>query len=382
MRNGQRGREDAEDEERLGRALVLDVVLDGVLEEVLGLGPDLGRDEPAEDQGVGRLADVREVRRHRDLRDVDHARADVLGAVDAEGHGQGLEAELAVALDGLEVVDDGDAQPREGVEHRQHDDVGRQLAARGARADLAEHGLAAPPGQRDVGRAQREGPAPALGLELEGRRRVEVGHDGAEARDEADGVERVAQDVVARPGVAAKGEGQAAKQEGVDLLEDLLLGNAARRDRPVGLVDRVEVAVVPVVDGLAEAREAGSAEDHARQGLGQVLAALREARAAEQRPPVVARRRRAAGDAPDEGHPGPGLRELDPDLPERLVLRVRGAAEAHELAEAARADLGVALEVALGAHDRRRRVDAARLQGCTSGAARLHERRRDREAEG
>ena len=59
-----------------------------------------------------------------------------------------------------------------------------------------------------------------------------------------------------------------------------------------------------------------------------------------------------------------------------------GRAEGIRQAEAARADLGVALEVALGAHDRRRRVDAARLQGSHAGAARLHERRRDREAEG
>ena len=67
VRDGEGGREDAEDEEGLGGALVLDVVLDGVLEEVLGLGPDLGGDEAREDERVGRLADVREVRGDREL---------------------------------------------------------------------------------------------------------------------------------------------------------------------------------------------------------------------------------------------------------------------------------------------------------------------------
>mmetsp|Transcript_24319 Transcript_24319/g.75058 ORF Transcript_24319/g.75058 Transcript_24319/m.75058 type:complete len:215 (-) Transcript_24319:615-1259(-) len=180
--DGQGGDEEAEDEEGLGGGLVLDVELDGVLEEVGELGGDLGEEEAEEDGGVGLLVDGVEVGGDAELGDVDHGGADVLGAVDAELDGEGLEAEGAVALDGLEVVDDGDAEPGEGVGHGQRDD---------GRRELAEHGVAAPPRQGDVRRAQREAATPALGLQLEGRRRVEVGDDRAEDRDGQDRMERI-----------------------------------------------------------------------------------------------------------------------------------------------------------------------------------------------
>lgn len=59
----------------------------------------------------------------------------------------------------LEVVDDGDAQPGHAVGQSHDHDL---------EAELAEQGLTGPPGERDVARAEREGPSPPVLLELRG----------------------------------------------------------------------------------------------------------------------------------------------------------------------------------------------------------------------
>ena len=58
------------------------------------------------------------------------------GALDTAVLGRGLQAHLAVALNALEVIHDGNAQARQRVENRQHHDIGRQRA---------ENGLPGPP---------------------------------------------------------------------------------------------------------------------------------------------------------------------------------------------------------------------------------------------
>mmetsp|Transcript_7604 Transcript_7604/g.25876 ORF Transcript_7604/g.25876 Transcript_7604/m.25876 type:complete len:223 (-) Transcript_7604:570-1238(-) len=197
--HGQRGGEDAEHEEGLRRGLVLDVVLDGVLEEE-ALRVELREEQRAEDGRVPRLADAVQVGGHAELGEVDGPHAEPLGRVHAEGHGQGVHAQLPVPLDGLEVVADGDPEASNGVKDREHD----LLRGDGGRV---EHGVAAPPGEGDVGGTQGEGARPAVGLELEGRGRVGV------REEDADGGHEVHHGpLVPRPHVEPHGERDAGDQ--------------------------------------------------------------------------------------------------------------------------------------------------------------------------
>jgi hypothetical protein len=144
---GERGGEDAKDEEGLSRGLVLDVVCDGVLEEGGELEVDLGDDETEEDEGVVGLAHRGEVGSDTKLGDVDRPNADPLGLVDSKLDGERHEAHGAVPLDRLEVVDNGDSQAGERVQ-------GGEDGHGGVERLKVEEALAAPPGERDVGGAQ------------------------------------------------------------------------------------------------------------------------------------------------------------------------------------------------------------------------------------
>mmetsp|Transcript_29120 Transcript_29120/g.85385 ORF Transcript_29120/g.85385 Transcript_29120/m.85385 type:complete len:330 (+) Transcript_29120:283-1272(+) len=306
--DGDGGGEDAEDEEWLRGRLVLDVVFDGVLQEG-HLGEHLRQDEREEDERVPRLANRVEVGGDAQLGDVDSAHADPLGRVHAEGHGQGLHAQLRVALDGLEVVHDGDAQPRDGVEDGQH----HLLRRDGGRV---KHGVAAPPRQSDVGGSQGEGARPTVRLELEGRGGINVGQEGPDGCNKTDN-----RPFVARPEVEAHREPEAADEKRVDLLVHLSLRNGARRNGAVGLVDGVQVTVIPVIDCLGEAAEDWPREHHGAHCLDGVLAdhapAVSRGGIAKEVPDgvVVARRRSAARNAPDQRNPRRRLHELKANLP-------------------------------------------------------------------
>ena len=140
-------------------------------------------------------------------------------------------------LDRLEVVHDRDPQPRDRVERGQHDDVG---------GHGAEEHLPREPGKRDVGAPERVVADPAALLQLQRRRRVDVGDAGAEEREPEERRRRVAGRLVERVG-----DREAGAEEDEDLGDDVALGDGPRGDRAVRLVDRVDLAVVPVVDRLA-----------------------------------------------------------------------------------------------------------------------------------
>ena len=111
-----RGRQNPEHEERLARRLVLDVVGHRVRDQERRLEEHLGQQQPKDDRRVRRLADGLEVGGDPELGQGDGRGAYVRGVFDAEGDGEGVEAHLAIALDGLEVVDDGDPESGDGVE--------------------------------------------------------------------------------------------------------------------------------------------------------------------------------------------------------------------------------------------------------------------------
>mmetsp|Transcript_30872 Transcript_30872/g.61813 ORF Transcript_30872/g.61813 Transcript_30872/m.61813 type:complete len:200 (+) Transcript_30872:254-853(+) len=176
--NSEGSGENTEHEKRLRFSLVRHIVLDGVLEKV-ELEEHLRQDEGQEDGGVLQLSDREQVSRDAELGHVDGGDADILRLVHPEGHGDGLHAQGFVSLDGLEVVDDGDAQTRKRIEHREDD------LLRGD-ASSVEHFVAAPPRQRNVRGAKGVGALPADGFELQRRGTVHVGDQRAEHAGERD----------------------------------------------------------------------------------------------------------------------------------------------------------------------------------------------------
>mmetsp|Transcript_12948 Transcript_12948/g.27375 ORF Transcript_12948/g.27375 Transcript_12948/m.27375 type:complete len:258 (-) Transcript_12948:511-1284(-) len=245
--------QDAENQEGLSGGLVLDVVLDRVHQEVSELRVHLGDDERKQHGAVALGADVEEVRRDEQLEGVDGTHGDPLGGLYAELHGQTLEAQRGVALDGLEVIHDGNAQPGDGVRQGHHHHLG---------GELAEEGLARPPGQRDVGGAKGVGALPAVRLELEGGGGVDVGDEGPEEGDGEEGGELVPAQLV-----QLQRQRPPADQQHTRLHRHVRAGDAAGGDGAVGLVDGVDVAVVPVVDHLGEPGQARPRQEHARQRL-------------------------------------------------------------------------------------------------------------------
>ena len=106
--------------------------------------------------------------------------------------------------------------------------------------------------------------------------------------------------------VEAVGHAQTRKQQNPDLQLDLAQGNRSRGDRPVGLVDRVDLAVVVVVDGLGEARQQGAAHQHAGEGREHVV----------HTPLVVTAGCGTTDHPPDQGDPGDRFHQLQPQLPD------------------------------------------------------------------
>ena len=138
------------------------------------------------------------------------------------------------------------------------------------------------------------------------------------------------------PSVEHRGHRQPPQKQRPDLHDHLRFRDLPGRDRPVRLVDGVDLAVKVVVDRLGVPREQGAAHRHAERGLGDVLG----------RPVEVPGGRGTAEHAPDERDPGHGLGQLEADLPERVDV-VGGALDAEELGD-------VLLHKVLGVFGRRR----------------------------
>lgn len=66
-------------------------------------------------------------------------------------------------------------------------------------------------------------------------------------------------------------DADASEQQHPDLCDDLVLGDLAGWDWAVRLVDGIDVAVVPVIDGLRVPCEEGPCHDHAQQQLPDLL---------------------------------------------------------------------------------------------------------------
>ena len=111
---------------------------------------------------------------------------------------------------------------------------------------------------------------------------------------------------MASPEVEAVGHCQARQQQDPDLGLHLAKGDGPGGNRPIGLVDRVDLAVVVVVDRLGVASQQGAAHHHAGEGGGHF----------GQGPVETARSGGTTEHPPDEGNPGDRLHQLEPDLPD------------------------------------------------------------------
>jgi hypothetical protein len=69
------------------------------------------------------------------------------------------------------------------------------------------------------------------------------------------------------PGIQAVGNAEPTKEEEPYLENDLTLADGASGNRTVGLIDGVDVTIVPVVNGLGLPGQEWAGEDHGNEPL-------------------------------------------------------------------------------------------------------------------
>ena len=150
--------EEPEYEEWLGGALVFNVVLNWVGDEIFDLEESLRKDECGEYGSIRFLAEPIQVSGDSKLREINAQGADILRGVHSKYDGDGINAGLAVAINSFEVVHDGDTEAGETVERGEADHFGR---------DVTECCLAGEPGQSDVAASESVVAEEAILLEFE-----------------------------------------------------------------------------------------------------------------------------------------------------------------------------------------------------------------------
>ena len=320
--NAQCSSENAENEEGLRGGLVLHIVGNRVWQKESGLEVDLGQDQGKKDRGICRLANRIKVGGNSKLSYGNRPSADVLGTINTERNGERLQAEFPITLNGLEIIDNGNAEASNRVEDGK-DPVHRLV-------ELTENGLTTPPGEGNVTGAEGKVTGPTILLQLERRGGVNVRDETSKDTESKDGGE-----LMAGPNIESVGNAKSAEEEKPDLEDDLPLTDLTGGDGAVGLVDGVDLAIVPVVDGLGVPREEGSGQDHGNESHGGILQSEHDVAIGliegVPHPVVVAGGGGAAHDAPNERDPGNGLGKLKADLPN--VRGLAGTLDAKELAD-------------------------------------------------
>mmetsp|Transcript_3355 Transcript_3355/g.6935 ORF Transcript_3355/g.6935 Transcript_3355/m.6935 type:complete len:261 (+) Transcript_3355:961-1743(+) len=220
-----------------------------------------------------------------------------------------MEPQGSVALHRFEVVHSSDTHTSDTIEKGENDSLPVQRS---------EHQLATPPRKRDVRGPKGVVADPPALLQLERRCRVDVGDPRSKQRQQED-----VRPLVTCPLVQTVSESQASKEKTPDLLLDLILRDSSGGNGPVGLVDRVNLSVIPIVDGLSEPRQEGPCQDHASEGLQKILKGKprRDSGGVERvKRVIVSRGRSSTHNTPDEGNPCDRLHQLDSDLPQVLCV--------------------------------------------------------------
>ena len=211
-------------------------------------------------------------RRHQDARQPG-------GVLDAEIDWHGEHAHGPVALDRLEIVEHHDSDGAEAVERGEKDDA---AFGQGPLHD----GGAGEPRQALVANGDGDGTPPAGLFEPQRRRAVKP----RQGQSDDSGAEHPS------PKRYGEDQRQPAPQDGDP--EAPATRDASGWDGPVRLVDRVDVAVEPVVGRLAGGADRRPRQHHARH---------REHPVTEERD---ARRHQAAHEGPDRREPGDGLEQF------------------------------------------------------------------------
>ncbi len=181
---------------------------------------------------------------HRGLRRRHHPAGEAGGAVGAEPDRQRADAGAPVALHRLEVVEGHDAVGAQAVEGGEPDDPP-------VRQGAAHHGGTGEPGQALVAEAASRVAPPAVALQPHRRRAVEPG-------------ERQPEHACAQhPGPEQGGDRERDERPGDRHVEAPAARDAAGGNRPVRLVDGVDVPVEPVVRRLAGGADEGAGEQDA-----------------------------------------------------------------------------------------------------------------------
>ncbi len=239
----------------------------------------LNRQQRRHARGVQRLPPVDQQRDDSPLRQRHRPARHLRRALRPQAHRQRADAHARVAADRLEVVQRHDAVRAGAVERRQDQ---RAQARRAAGHDRG----AGDPRQALITKPAGRVAPPTVLLQAQRRRAVGPGEQQPESGGSED----------PRPDGECSNERQQRPRD--RHVQAPAPGHAARRNRPLRFVDGIDLAVEPVVDGLA-----GRADQRPRQ---------QHARGHQPQPPVGRRARgdRAAGKGPHRREPGDRLEQF------------------------------------------------------------------------
>ena len=207
---------------------------------------ELAGEQQADEPGVPDPVPRREQRDDDHLRHGHHDAGEAGCVVGAHLHGQGEQPHAPVALHRLEIVERHDAVRTDRIEQCDHQDA--PVRERGR-----HHGRTGEPGQALVAERHRRVAPPPVLLQPQRRRRVDPGQDQPEQGRAED------------PGPERRGDRQRQEGPGEGEVEAPAARDAPRRDRPSGLVDRVDVAIEPVVRRLARGADQRPGEQNPRR---------------------------------------------------------------------------------------------------------------------
>ena len=267
---------------------------------------NLGHDQGKKNGSICGLANRVKVGGNTKLSHGNRSGANPLGTINTERNRKRFQTHCPITLNGLEIVHNGNAEASNRVEDGK--DPVHWLV------EFTENGLTTPPGERDVTGTESKVTGPAILLQLQWRGGINVRDEASKDTQGKDGGE-----LMAGPNIESVGNAKSAKEEEPDLENDLTLADLSGGDGAVGLIDGIDLAIVPVVDGLGVSREEGTGQDHGNEPLGGILQSEHDVAIGLiegiPHPVVVAGGGGAAHDAPNQGHPRNGLGQLETDLP-------------------------------------------------------------------
>ena len=121
------------------------------------------------------------------------------------------------------------------------------------------------------------------------------------------------------PYIQPIGQSEASQQQDPDLRNDLIFRNGARGDGSIGLIDSINVSIVPIINGLGISCEEGSCQNHGRKSLGSIFETQKDIPIILIKgvpyPVIVSGCGRPTHDTPHKWNPRDRFGQLKTDLP-------------------------------------------------------------------